>query len=572
MNKILLSVNLLLCAVAQNSWPAESTNGKCPAINFSHNAELDQFGKTAVRFRPSLLSAARGFDFVDIHLTVVNEFGKPILNMVNERMESHPEFFTYPIENNVVEMIHAGNCQLKYSFTYSVQSSGNLNAAICNTAVYQSTVPDVDTRWVVVPVKCPSECDLPTSSHIPLQQCTDSFGNGHPACDCYHMVMPEVDPVQCPSTEPCALAITFDWEGIDGECPTECGLPSSRLLPMLICVGSDGLDYHDEHCTQLSKPQPKQCSATPACTAFTWEAQYPECNSDCGQPTATVQPFLTCVGSDGLDYRDEHCVNVPQPKAKKCPATAACTSFYWEAQFPDCPTECGLPASIHHPQLICVGSDGLDYHNEHCSQVPKPESLKCDATPACAPKVKLSWKVVYDTCTTECGCEEQEHFPIEVTCMGSDGMLYSNERCAYLPTPTSLNCPATEPCPQEKKYELKSVTEMKNVVEKVPTMENVIRTISSTQEITTTVPTMKRSVIRTQKYFTTPINPSTKFYTPLSYSARRAYSTPSPLTQYTIAAAVVSPLGYRSLRRAAPVTPLFVGVQPRLNHRTRYGL
>ena len=54
-----------------------------------------------------------------------------------------------------------------------------------------------------------------------------------------------------------------------------------------------------------------------------------------------------------VNFTHIHKPHRPIPQSHECPATAACVQFFWDAQWQECPTNCGLEVS-EQQLMVCL--------------------------------------------------------------------------------------------------------------------------------------------------------------------------------------------------------------------------
>jgi len=195
--------------------------------------------------------------------------------------------------------------------------------------------------------------------------------------------------VLCPGTFPCA---TFYWKATELNCPSSCGQPATLVKPEADCMDNQGKIQRDEACASLRPLAGVLCPATPACVDFHWvQIGTVECPKACGQRAVTYEPGqlgyeIKCLGSTGDVYPTSKCASSPQLMSIQCPATASCIKAFWKEGRVDCPTDCGLPASVIPSQATCVTTvDGVSSKADgsKCNKLEQPVPIQCPATTPC---------------------------------------------------------------------------------------------------------------------------------------------------------------------------------------------
>lgn len=116
--------------------------------------------------------------------------------------------------------------------------------------------------------------------------------------------------------------------------------------------------------------------------------------------------------------------------------------YFWEPSYNPCPEQCGFPASLQSPTLLCVGSDGVVYPHEKCKHLSLPQKISCPATAPCHNLI-YGWGIQYGSCEKECIAAKKCFAPIlDYVCVGSDGNQHHDDLCTGLSIPARA-CPAT---------------------------------------------------------------------------------------------------------------------------------
>ena len=258
------------------------------------------------------------------------------------------------------------------------------------------------------------------------------------------------------------------------------------LRRVVLCEGSDGtvLDTNDdtqlaqatdaERCGAAADGAPAStydCPATPHCTAFRWmAAAFPApCPGPklCGQAERVSTRQVACHGDDGADYADDKChgaTAAAKPDQQQvCPATADCVEYMWvahPAQFPACPSACGVEESLQTRVVECRGSDGSVLADRaaaafNCTSAPPTAQRPCAPTPKCGDWVwqdtgdEFSWQAAeFPACGTGCGLSAQVQRR-QVACIrggGDQPEEVSADHCAEVAPAAVRACEATALC------------------------------------------------------------------------------------------------------------------------------
>lgn len=270
-------------------------------------------------------------------------------------------------------------------------------------------------------------------------------------------------------------------------CPTACGQNTSVQTRRVVCEGTDGtvLDAEDPAQREVAQASARcgdavpltsnVCPGTQACMSFHWAAApFPEPCPDpalCGQRERVTTRTIECRGDDGNTYDEARClgtgVSAP-PMQQVCPESAPCVLYRWvstPAEFPACPTVCGMDESTQVRSIECHGSDGRVLTGRaaglSCTSQPPALQRHCEATANCADQdveneLTYTWQAAeFPECGTACGLPAVVQRR-QVLCIAGaerreeDGRIeeVDAERCAEAGTqPSAMRaCAATEPC------------------------------------------------------------------------------------------------------------------------------
>lgn len=302
---------------------------------------------------------------------------------------------------------------------------------------------------------CSVDCHTPAHTvHIP-SDCTGSDGVTY--ADEFCKEQPKPAPIDCPAIS----CPDYKWQVKRDPCPEGCGLPEQHLLATPLCFGSNGEAFDESLCGHIPLPDLNyECPATEACSNFEWKADKYECPSECGLPSSTILPVFRCVSIvDGSVHSQEHCQQLESAETISCPATKACSEekVFWSVQNRECPSECGHKDTYHEVLLKCKGADGLDRDPSNCNSVSKPnigsDVYFCPATPACA---DYKWVIEPVECPDTCGLPANTVLNGIARCLNADHLESDDHACDHLPKPKPCYCEATVPCLSSMDSQLRS--------------------------------------------------------------------------------------------------------------------
>jgi hypothetical protein len=325
--------------------------------------------------------------------------------------------------------------------------------------VCPATAECVHYNWTIGNETCPTACGLLSSSILRTVHClaiTNSNPQGSIVDDSFCDMGSKPDAsLSCAATAPCSPF----WFSSSVSCPTYCGLPASNVTRTVQCKGTVNgqvVDVAASFCLDMQPPTFVTCPATPECVFYNWRLGNEMCPTECGLLASTLTRSLACIATSasnpaGTVVADSFCVNIVQPNnILACPATAPCAP-YWFAAEVQCPTYCGLAASVIHRVVQCKGTiNGLvvTVADSYCNDTKPADTITCSATPEC---ITYVWQLGNEQCPTACGLASST-LNRSVVCLATsssnpEGVVVADSFCANLARPFSLvQCGATPPC------------------------------------------------------------------------------------------------------------------------------
>jgi hypothetical protein len=315
-----------------------------------------------------------------------------------------------------------------------------------------SGTPPCAPYWYTQDVSCPTCCGLPASNTTVNVVCKATV-SGQIVIVADSWCSGPKPPVVCPATPPCA---EYHWHTSEECCPIQCGCASSVIPLNLQCIVTSsqnpaGQVVADSYCASLPKPNATLiCPATAPCAPY-WSTNATNCPTQCGLLASLSSAGATCQGTINnqvVVIANSWCTG--NPPSVLCPATPPCSPF-WSNESVTCPIDCGLSASNVTTGLVCKGTVNgqvVEVADSFCADIYKPPVL-CPATPPCA---YYLWQLGNESCPMDCGLlasvVSRSVVCMEFTTLNLVGQQVNDSFCANstMPNGTLLNCPYTPPC------------------------------------------------------------------------------------------------------------------------------